>query len=95
MITKKEFKEKCSFHVYGNRKVKLNAIYYDWKNDLNGTGFKFMVKATTNNCSKKELFDILYDWVTKEQQPVFYVGYKYAETDQKRFKVRLTESFTY
>jgi len=41
------------------------------------------------------LFDILYDWVTKEQQPVFYVGYKYAETDQKRFKVRLTESFTY
>lgn len=94
-ITKKEFKEKCSFHVYGNRKVKLNAIYFDWKTDLdnNAVGYKYMVKATTDWCSKKELFDAFYNWVTKEVQPDWYINYRYAMKDSDRFKVKLTESF--
>jgi len=93
MITKKEFKSKCSFHVYGNRKVKLNAIYFDWKFTKNAIGFKYMVKAATDNCTKTELFNILYDWVVKKIEPVWYVNYRYAETDSQRFKVKLTESF--
>ena len=56
-------------------------------------GFKFGVAANTQNCTKKELVDILYNWVTKAEQPPYYVRYKFAETDQKRFKVPITLNF--
>lgn len=94
-MTKKEFKEYCSFHVYGNRRRKLNAIYFGWQSDPenNAVGYKYMVKATTDWCSKKELFNALYDWITKEKQPDWYIDYRYAMNEQDRFKVKLSESF--
>jgi len=92
--TKKDFKERCSFHVYGRGKNKRNAIYFDWQNS--GTygkdswnGYKFMVKTEVKNCKKDELFNHLYNWVTKEQQPIWYIQYRYASTDNDRFKVSL------
>jgi len=90
-MTKKEFKELCSFYEYGRGKKKRNAIYFDWKTDfsnkINVVGFKFMVKARVENCKKAELFNVLYDWITKEVQVPWYVEYKYASTEQDRFKV--------
>jgi hypothetical protein len=85
-MTKKDFKEKCSFHKYGKR----NAIYYDAKTDERGCflGYKYMVKSCGFN--KKELFNILYDWVKSgEENAPFYVNSRLAKTDEERFKVSL------
>jgi len=96
-LTKKEFKEKCDFHVYSNgrKENKRNTIFYDWKHgEIDGkffVGFKFMISAKIVNCGKPELFDEFYNWVTgKTQQPPWYVEYKYAETDLQRFKIPLS-----
>lgn len=88
-MTKKEFKECCSFHQYGRGQSKKNAIFFDWKQDYqNGIcGFKFMVKTSIQNYTRAELFNILWDWVMKEIQPNYYIDYKYAENDTARFKV--------
>jgi len=62
-ITKKEFKELCSFHEYGNGYKKRNAIYFGYKTNY---GFKYMVKTSVENAKKNELFNILYNWVVNE-----------------------------
>lgn len=85
-MTKKEFKSQCSFHEYGKGQNKRNAIYFD----RGRFGFKFMVKANVYFIKKQELFNMFYDWVSgKIQQPDHYVHYRYAETDEQRFKVSL------
>lgn len=85
-MTKKEFKELCSFHEYGGGMKKRNAIYCGYKPEY---GFKYMVKGSVINLKKNELFNVLYDWVMNEKQPPYYVEYKYAHTDDERFKVSL------
>lgn len=92
-MTKKEFKERCSFHEYGKGQTKRNAIYFDWKtdfdNDVNIVGYKYMVKARVENCKKAELFNTFYKWVIESVTIPWWVEYRYAETDQKRFKVSI------
>jgi len=91
-MTKKEFKDLCSFHEYGKGQNKRNAIYYDWKSDFDNkaVGFRFMVKTSIQNALKSELFNELYDWVHgKIQQPSYWVLYRYAATEQDRFKVSI------
>jgi hypothetical protein len=95
-MTQKQFKEDCSFHEYGRGQGKRNAIYYDWKSDFDNkaVGFRFMVKCTVADALKAELFKILYDWVMggtagKEIQLPWWVDYRYAITEQDRFKVSL------
>lgn len=96
-MTKKNFKERCSFHQYGKGMSKKNAIFFDWKsgkvnNKENGevyVGFKFMVWSRVDRFKRKELFDILYLWVSQ----IMYVPecpYRFADTDEKRFKVPLS-----
>ena len=84
-MTKKEFKELCSFHEYGGGTKKRNAIYYDY----NPIGFKYMVKASIIDSKKNELFNILYDWVINEIPPPYWVQYRYAHTENERFKLSL------
>lgn len=91
VLTKKAFKELCSVHVYGKGQRKLNAIYFDWKYNQEGIGFKYVVKANIQNCKLNELYNYLYDWVFGELQPPYFVQYRYAATDAERFKVQLTE----
>ena len=95
-ITQKNFKEGCSFHEYGRGQNKRNAIYFDWKSDFDNkaVGFRFMVKCSVADALKAELFKILYDWVMggtadKEIQLPWWVDYRYAITEQDRFKVSL------
>ncbi len=94
-MTKKEFKEKVSYHVYGRGKEKRHALYFDYRRGEtetgnNFSGFKFMIKANAKDVNKPSLFDILYQWVNEKiQQPPYYVQYKVAESDEKRFKVSI------
>ena len=90
-MTKKEFKERCGVHIYGKGKRKLNAIYFDWKRSEDGTGYKFVVKAQIGNCKLTELYNHLYNWAMNEVQLPYFIQYKFAETDDKRFKVQITE----
>ena len=90
-MTKKAFKEMCSFHCYGKGQNKRNAIYYGWASEGHKyAGFQYMVKASVERCSKAELFNALYDWVNGGILVVpYYVQYRYAQTDAERFKVSL------
>jgi len=90
-MTQKQFKENCSFHEYGRGQNKRNAIYYDWKSDFDNkaVGFRFMVKCSVADALKQELFKELYNWVINEIEPPYYVQYRYAQTEQDRFKVSL------
>lgn len=82
-MTKKEFKELCRFDEYGYGQRKRNAIFYGYKDHR----YKYMVKTNVQNYKKAELFNILYDWVTKGIQPDRYVTTRFAETDELMFKV--------
>lgn len=85
-MTKKNFKELCSFHEYGKGINKRNAIYFN----RGKFGFTHMVKASVTNYKKQELFNVLYDWVNEKIQQVPYdVQYRYAETEDKQFKVSI------
>jgi len=88
-MTQKEFKERCSFHQYGRGQSKKNAIFFDWKSDYEKgvVGFKFMVKTSIQNATRAELFKNLWNWVTQGIEPPWWVEYRYADTDEKRFKV--------
>lgn len=89
-MTKKEFKSRCSAHCYigysFGYKLKTNAIFFDHQPN----GYKYMVKARIENHTKAELEKILYDWVFNETQPDYKTEYRYAETDDKRFKVPIS-----
>lgn len=89
-MTKKEFRELCSFHEYGRGRNKHNAIYFGWQSTELGTGFKYGVAASIEFMTKAELFNELYDWVVHEVEPQYCVRYKYAAQDHNRFKVPLT-----
>lgn len=92
-MTKKQFKEGCSFHEYGRGQNKRNAIYYDYKQDFDNkaVGFKFMVKCRVADALKAELFKVFYDWVTSKgfKTLPWWIDYKYAATEQDRFKVSI------
>lgn len=100
MISKKEFKTKCYFNEYGRGKNKVNAIWFDWLTKARienpryekdyFAGYKFMVSADVRDCKKDELFTVMYNWVLKQENVPWYVNYKYAETDNQRFKVPLS-----
>ena len=98
-ITKKEFKEKVRFDLYSSSSCtsKTNVFFYDWKSDFSNNkrivGYKYAVAALRTHISKAKLLDQLYDWVVNEKQPDYYVRYKFASTDEQRFKVPLSLNF--
>ena len=85
-LTKKEFKDHCYHAVYGRGENKKNAIYYGYTRD----GYKYMVKTSVLNYKLPELYNILYEWVTTDKNPIFYVQTRFAETDEQRFKVSVS-----
>ena len=95
-MTKKDFKQECSFHQYGRGMNKKNAIFFNWKDgyvnydkDNRFRGYKYMVWSNVQRYKKKELFDILYLWVNN----IMYVPecpYRFAETDVNRFKIPIS-----
>lgn len=94
-MTKKEFNSKLTQHVYNRGKNKRYALYFDYKSlqDEDGYyfgGFKYMVKGHVRDLTIQQLRSIMYDWVTEKiPSPPWYVEYRYAETDEMRFKVAI------
>ena len=80
-ITKKSFKELCSAHQYGKH---VNALYFDWQ-DRNG--FKYGIYGRKCDITRKQLYQLFYDIVFNEVEPPWYITYRYATDDAKRFKV--------
>lgn len=95
-ITKKEFKERCSFHLYtgvGYNRTKTNAIFFDWQQNDDGRGFKYGVAADRENCTKADLFKHLFDWVVNDVELPYFVRYRFAQTNTQRFKTPLSLNF--
>lgn len=91
VMTKKKFKEHCDLtHVYGRGASKINSIYFDWKDNENGKGFKYAVATSIENGTKAELFNDFYNWVCKEITLPYWIFSKYAKDDTQRFKVPIT-----
>lgn len=95
-MTKKEFKEKCSFHTYVgyHPRTRINAIYFGYESSSTETewwaGYKYMVAGNAKEIGKTDLFNQLYEWYTTGNRPEGVTRTKYAETDKERFKVPLS-----
>jgi len=95
-VSKKEFKELCSFHTYtgwNGHRIKFNAIYFDWKDTEEGRGFKYAVAMNIKDGTKAELFAELYKWVCECVALPWYIRYKCAVEDKQRFKPGLSLNF--
>lgn len=92
-MTKKLFKERCSFHKYGGTSYRLNSIYYDHQYTPEGSGYKYVVKGVNTTIKVPELFNILYNWVVNGVEPPYYVRFKHAVKDKDRFKIQISERF--
>lgn len=94
MMTKKEFKERTSYHKYTGHPSdnNVNALFFGWQSNNEGTGFKYCVHARACNATKKELEKALFDAVTKDIDTPWYIQLVVAETDRQRFKVPLCGS---
>lgn len=95
-VSKKSFKEHCSFHTYtgwNGQRIKHNVIYFDWQETEKGKGFKYAVAMDIKNGTKAELFEALYQWVCNSVALPWYIRYKYAKNDENRFKVSLSLNF--
>lgn len=92
-MTKKDFREKCSFHHYGTRRdSSLKAIFFDWQQGENFRGYKYCVFARSTNATKAELENALYNLITKEENTEWYIQTIVAQTDEQRFRVPLMSS---
>lgn len=103
-MTKKDFIKDCDFHVYTGNRQKHNVIYFDYKTvydetaksdelmgkPIIGRGFKYGVALDIKDGTKAELIEHAYNWIIKEINLPWYVRYKFAATDDKRFKVPLS-----
>jgi len=90
-MTKKDFKEQCNTdHCFGRGKGKVNAIYFDWKSDEFGRGFKYAAAASVENMTKAELFDEFYNWINNGVYMSYYIYSRFAQYDKQRFKLPMT-----
>ena len=90
-ITKKQFKEHASIHVYGRGERRRVALYFDWKSDYenNAVGYKHMIKGY--GCTKARILKDAYDFlIKKDYSELCWYDTKEAQTEQERFKVSLT-----
>ena len=100
-MTKAEFLERTHYSKYtgaGRTTGNLNALFYDWKSGTTTdnkifVGYKYCVWARACNATKKQLVDLLYDFITgKIEDTPWYVQLTVALTDKQRFKVPICGS---
>ena len=90
-MNKTEFKKKVRFEIYCRtypNRTRINALFFDQTSN----GFKYMVACEHKTLTKKKLLDVFYNWIVKEENPPYFVHYKYAILDQDRFKISLSLS---
>jgi hypothetical protein len=86
-MTKKQFKQEASIHVYGRGKNRRIRLFFDWSNDFDkGIGFKYMVKGygVTQAMILADAYDMI---IRKLYDALCWYDYKEAKTDKDRFKV--------
>ena len=93
-MTKKEFKDRSSIHVYGRGERRRVALYFDWSSgDLDGggysAGFKYMLKGygCTQATILKDAYDIL---IKKVYDELCWYDSKTATGNIERYKVALS-----
>ena len=92
-MTKKDFKEQSSIHIYGHGANRVVALFFDWKAGENFRGFKYLI--ATQGITKKEMIDLCYKRII-EGQYVYNAGWEFvkvAEKDEDRFRVPIAWSF--
>lgn len=85
-LTKKEFFEFCSVHVYGRGKGKINAIFFDYTEK----GYKWSMHCRIENGTLADLKKAFYEWVVKGSNPEWWFPYRVAQSDEQRFKVPIS-----
>jgi hypothetical protein len=99
-MTQKDFKLECNDQTYtgwNGKRIRINAFFFDYKSgttkeEKRFAGYQFMVNANVKDCTKAELLKEFYKWVTSEGEHhlPWWINYRYAETDLKRFKISLS-----
>ena len=91
-MTKKAFKDLCSFHIYGYKNPKFNAIYFDYQQGENFRGYKYAICENCKGLNKTQLFNLFYDWVILgiENAPFAFTYTRYAKNDNERFRVPIS-----
>lgn len=88
MITRKEFKETTSIHVYGRGRNRRVRLFYDWNNDRDkgAIGYKYMILGY--GVTQAVILRDAYDMLIKDiWEALCWYDTKEAETDNDRFKV--------
>ena len=92
-MTKKEFIEMTSYQQYGKRNDSgFIALFFDWKRNDEGMGYKYCIYSRALNSTKKELVNALYDAITKDIVTPWYSNIIIAQSDKQRFKVPIVAS---
>ena len=94
-LTKKEFLEYCSYHKYTGKPKEnnVNALFFDWQSNDNGTGYKYCVYARAIKATKQDLINSLYDYIKgRINDTPYYIQLLIAQNDAQRFKVPLMGS---
>ena len=93
VITKKEFKEMSSIHVYGRGERRRVALYFDMKSGENKdgsyyAGYKYMLRGY--GCTQKQILDDAYDILIKKiYDELCWYDSKTATSDSERFKLSM------
>lgn len=90
-MTKKDFRTRCNtdhvFTGWNGKRIRINVIYIDYKENEQGRGYKYAVASNLENCTKTDLFNIAYDWIVNQKFVPYYVYSRFAQYDNQRFKV--------
>ena len=89
-MTKKEFKERVSIHVYGRGKGRRVKLFLDWCNDFEiGIGYKYCL--TGYGSTKATIINDGYDILIKKDtsELMWYDSFE-AKTDKDRIKVPIS-----
>ena len=94
-MTRKEFKELANVQNYGNKRDPdcLTAIFFEWKSNDEGNGFKYCIFARNCNAKRDELLKMLQDFIAGKIEDIpWYVQLIMAMSDKQRFKIPLQSS---
>ena len=88
-MTKKDFIEMTDYHYYrgSSKENSLVALFFDWKQNDEGRGYKYCVFARATNSNKKELINALYDVVINDKDTDWWIQCIVAPEDKYRFRV--------
>ena len=97
-ISRKKIMEDVSCHVYTGRNIRINALYFDFKQGTTPDGkyyggYKYLLAGSSKDLSKKELIDWPYKVVNNEITLVGlpdFIRFRFASVDTSRFKCSLS-----